>query len=72
MRHKTMKTRIRPIDYLFNMAIFNRISMNIIHMTVVILLSGYRMRTKTPLPDSLLPTFYSTFRFSQGTRKMPF
>ena len=58
--HITMKTRIRPIPHTFYPAMFNRIEMNIVYMTIHIFLVQNLPHPKTPLPDTTLSPHFPT------------
>jgi hypothetical protein len=61
MLNMAVESEIKPIDYPFNVAIFPRMPMNIIDMTVAIFLVFDQMRPESALPNSTLTPILSAF-----------
>ena len=59
---ESMETRIRPVHNPPHPPVFNRIPMDIFHVSIEILLVGYKMRPEATLPDATFPSLMAAFR----------
>ncbi len=66
-----MKTRIRPLAYVGNKSMLNRIHMNIINMAFEVIFITYQMFPKMPLPEASFSSSLSNNAQILGFRQRP-